>query len=231
MPLARCIEGRTSRNASQCYAHFGYLNTDAYYSVSRPYPTEGYNLVSVACADGTPCTPEALATPPPSEFAANASAADAFRVPMPCAHGAAAVWTLGDGLGHFLEAAVYADSSPPCESFVAPSETLSKVVSVFVDSPCVQRSGSTCEAAFGYNNPNAGAAAYFVPPAQGSNEFRVDGQASSPAPPSVLYPQRVREAYLLRWPCPAGSEAAQWTLRTAGVVRTAVASPLWKVCP
>ena len=162
VPIARCIEGRLSPSSTDCYAHFGYYNTDPFFAVTRPYPNGMYNSLTSYVPENTLC-PMPTANVP-QYFPPNASNSDAFRVAMCCGDGASVVWSLGDGNDNFLQATVYASSAPPCETFVGQSSDLVLPISIFVDSPCVLRQNGTCSVALGYQNPNSGSPVYYVPP-------------------------------------------------------------------
>ncbi len=222
VPIARCIEGRLSPSSTDCYAHFGYYNTDPFFAVTRPYPNGMYNSLTSYVPENTLC-PMPTANVP-QYFPPNASNSDAFRVAMCCADGASVVWSLGDGNDNFLQATVYASSAPPCETFVGQSSDLVLPISIFVDSPCVLRQNGTCSVALGYQNPNSGSPVYYVPAATGTNYFYVnDAPFLAIQPPSVFFQQRVRGAAAVQWPCPTGSESLRWTLTTARTTRQAVA--------
>jgi len=229
VPMARCVEGRLSPSSTKCFAHFSWWNSDPVFNVTRQYGTD-MNSISVLPQSTT--TGNTLSVP--SFFAANRSVADAFRVPILC-HDGAAVWTLGDGRNHYLDATVYASSAPPCETYVGGSDTLTRPITIFIDSPCVMRTPADgmCRVYLGYYNPNSPAPAYYLPLSNDmSNAFFVNDQRlpSIVLPPTTFFQQRVREAVDVRWPCPLGTETFRWHLQTAGVIREASISAT-NACP
>jgi len=213
VPTARCVEGRLSVGSTQCYAHFGYFSMDPIFSTQLSYPSDRNQLSTTPASNVSNIII-------PQVFSPNASVADAFRVPIPC-QGGSAVWTLADGMGHTLSAVLYANSAPPCESGI-PTQT-ARPISVFVDSPCVQRSPQgQCSVNFGYYNPNQGNSAVYL--SLGPNNQFLPVGATLQTPPVAFFAQRVRAAALVQWPCPLGTEGLTWNVTTAGVSRTASAS-------
>jgi hypothetical protein len=211
VPTTRCVEGRTSSFATQCYAHFGYYSLDPVFTTLMPYLGELNQLSTLPTSNTSDITV-------PQVFAPNASVADAFRVPIPCT--GAAIWTLADGRGHSLSAVVYASSAPPCESDLAQQQA-SQPISVFVESVCAVSRDGICQTQFGYFNPGH---AVFLPVGP-TNQF-LSPTLNTTTPPSAFFPQRVRSAVQVSWPCPLGIETLTWNLTSAGVSRLAVASPI-----
>ncbi len=223
VPVAQCVEGRMSPTALQCYAHFGWFNTDPLFDVLRPYGTATNALLTLPATDTDDLVMAGVVVP--SHFPANSNSSDAFRVPINCKNGAA-VWSIGDGQGNFLEAVVYASTTVPCEIDYAPPQEINRPISTYVDSPCITRNEGICQVAFGYYNPNYGAPAYYVPEYVGDNSFYLNDQLADLVtfnPPSVFFPQRVRNAAVVSFQCPLGTEQLRWQLKTAGVMRQAVA--------
>jgi hypothetical protein len=238
VPIARCIEGRTSASATRCYAHFGYWNSDPQFTVTREFNTPMNEIaISPEPQSDDLMLQLVIAAAVPSTFAPNVSVDDAFRVPMSCANDAAVIWSLSDGQGHYLEAPLYASTAVPCESDVATGSNPLLPISVYIDTPCVTRDAvaGTCQVSLGYFNPNTDAAAYYSP-VSALNSFFINNAAPSVAtasmlpPPSIFFPQRVRDAAVATWPCPQGTEVFVWQLQTAGVIREATISST-NVCP
>jgi hypothetical protein len=213
VPTARCVEGRLSVSSTVCYAHFGYYSIDPIFVTQLSFPSERNQLSTSPLSNTSGIVL-------PQVFAPNASVGDAFRVPISC-HDGSALWSLSDGMGHSLSAVLYANTAPPCETGI-PTQT-QRPISVFVDSPCVQRTErGQCSVSFGYWNPNPGNSAVYLP--LGSTNQFIPAGASLQSPPVAFFSQRVRQAAVVQWPCPSGTESLTWNLTTAGVSRTATAS-------
>lgn len=228
VPVALCVEGRVTQSPL-CFAHFGYRVLEPIFNVTLVYPSERNNLLF---ADDTPSTWQAvnMTGVVPTLFAPNASITDAFKVPLPACSGpgSSIVWQIGDGVGHYLEAEVDAESEEPCETGnYTLTNNLTVPITPLLDEGCVRRTNGTCAIRLGYYNPNSNTPVAFVAQSQPGNYLYITGAAGAQPPsnplPNLFFSGRVRGAYEAQWACITGFEVLHWSLTTAGVTREAVA--------
>ncbi len=239
IPVGVCVEGRLG-GTGPCYAHFGYFVKEEHFNVSIHYPSDESAILYPAA---TPALWQPTYVPSvPVFFEPGSHSIDAFKVELPACSGptSSAVWKLGDGVGHYLEAEVDGDAIKPCEDGAyVPRTTLVWPITPIVDDTCIRRANGSCSIRLGYFNPNWDVPIAYLDIASGVNEVYYSGGVAGPKqpasvstapPPNLFTPGRVHDAYVATWQCPTGQETLHWVL-VSGVKN--VTKQAWAnvICP
>ena len=138
VPIGICVEGRF--HDGPCYAHFGYFVREEHFNISIHFPTDESSILYPAA---TPALWQASFVPNVTTFfLPGAHSLDAFKVELPACSGptSSAVWRIGDGMGHYLEAEVDGDAIKPCEAGdYVPRISLLLPITPIVDETCIRR--------------------------------------------------------------------------------------------